>query len=433
MRIYIKGVFTPEELVHLVAYLQTLHGPAAPERDRERNPFTRSRPVGFGDNLDPTNNPAVVRAESAEAAWGRRGPAGKTCADCHAGGAATAMRGVATRYPRHLPAYGRVMAIEDFLAVHGPETTGEALPIESAGNVDLTMLVKMASDGLPVAAVLNAWTRTLIDQLEAVHLADLQRGPTTYRVFLFPDALQVDLSMTPAAQFRPAGPRFRLLFGATAAGESEGSTPPVAGGLFLSTPPVAGDLFGWGVIYALHARACIERGRVWQAEHYVGAVRDHALSLACLRQGLPAVQARGYDDLSADTLARFEDAPRRRHRSARPRSRRDLLDLDIDTGLAEQLAGEVLGRSGHRVAQIEEGSARERRGELDVAVDQHAETDEEQHDRSVTAAVSLRRRHAHHFFSGFGAAAPAAGRVGCRCLPLSIRERLGRRVVEHRT
>ena len=37
-------------------------------------------------------------------------------------------------------------------------------------------------------------------------------------------------------------------------------------------------------------------------------MRDHALSLACLRQGLPAVQARGYDDLSAETLARFEDA-----------------------------------------------------------------------------------------------------------------------------
>jgi hypothetical protein len=47
---------------------------------------------------------------------------------------------------------------------------------------------------------------------------------------------------------------------------------------------------------------------VWQAEHYVIAVRDHALSLACLRQGRPAVHARGYDDLSAETLARFENA-----------------------------------------------------------------------------------------------------------------------------
>jgi hypothetical protein len=62
------------------------------------------------------------------------------------------------------------------------------------------------------------------------------------------------------------------------------------------------------VIYALHARACIARGRVWQAEHYVGAVRDHALSLACLREGRACTQARGYDDLSAETLARFEDA-----------------------------------------------------------------------------------------------------------------------------
>ncbi len=80
------------------------------------------------------------------------------------------------------------------------------------------------------------------------------------------------------------------------------------GELFIATSPAAGDIFGWAVIYALHARACIERGRVWQAEHYVGAVRDHALLLACLREGRTAVQARGYDDLPAETLARFEDA-----------------------------------------------------------------------------------------------------------------------------
>ena len=172
-------------------------------------------------------------------------------------------------------------------------------------DLDLTFGI---ADHVPVADVLDDWKRTLIDDLAAVHLADLQRGPTTYSVFLLPDALQFDLSMAPAAQFRPAGPRFQLLFGETAAGEAEVPTPPVAGELFIPTPPVANDLFGWGVIYALHARACIERGRVWQAEHYVGAVRDHALSLACLCQGLPLVQARGYDELSADTLARFGDA-----------------------------------------------------------------------------------------------------------------------------
>ena len=173
-----------------------------------------------------------------------------------------------------------------------------SLAVDGGGDrfsdLDLTFGI---ADQIPVTEVLDDWTRTLSAEREAVQLADLERGPTIYRVFLLPDALQFDLSMTPAAQFRPAGPRFRLLFGETAAGDYKGSTPPVVH-----------DLFGWGVIYALHARACIERRRVWQAEHYVGAVRDHALSLACLREGLPAVQARGYDDLSAETLARFEEA-----------------------------------------------------------------------------------------------------------------------------
>lgn len=159
-------------------------------------------------------------------------------------------------------------------------------------DLDLTFGV---DDEVPIVEVLEAWTRALADELGAVHLCDLERAPTIYRVFLFPDALQFDLSLTPAAQFRPLSPRFRLLFGETAPGEPT-----------LSAPPVAGDVFGWGVIYALHARSCIERGRLWQAEHYVGAVRDHALTLACLREGKRAVQARGYDELSQETLARFD-------------------------------------------------------------------------------------------------------------------------------
>jgi predicted nucleotidyltransferase len=159
-------------------------------------------------------------------------------------------------------------------------------------DLDLTFAV---ADEVPVADVLDDWTRTLGDELVAVHLLDLERGPTIYRVFLLPDALQLDLSLTPAARFAAAGPRFRLLFGDTA---KETADAP--------TPPAAGDLFGWGVIYGLHARACIERGRSWQAEHYIGAVRDHALSLACLRRQLTAIQARGYDDLPADTLAGFD-------------------------------------------------------------------------------------------------------------------------------
>ena len=170
-------------------------------------------------------------------------------------------------------------------------------------DVDLTFGI---GDDAVVPDVLGDWTRSLTDDLDGVPLVDLERGPTIYRVFLFPDALQFDLSMTPAASFRPAGPRFRLVFGGTAPESSQLATP--VGGLFIPTPPVASDVFGWGVIYALHTRACIERGRVWQAEHYVGAVRDHALSLACLNLGVMPTQARGYDDLPPGVLARSGNA-----------------------------------------------------------------------------------------------------------------------------
>lgn len=161
-------------------------------------------------------------------------------------------------------------------------------------DLDLTFAV---ADGVAVGDVLDDWTGTLSGLLGAVRLVDLERGPTTYRVFLLNDLLQLDLSMTPAARFTPAGPRFRLLFGQLAAPEPGPS----------SAPPVAADILGWGVIYALHSRSCIERGRAWQAEHYVGAVRDHALTLACVRHGLQATQARGYDDLPAEVLAQFAD------------------------------------------------------------------------------------------------------------------------------
>ncbi|HEY7281998.1 MAG TPA: nucleotidyltransferase domain-containing protein [Actinomycetota bacterium] len=170
-------------------------------------------------------------------------------------------------------------------------------------DLDLTFGI---ADRVPVRDVLDDLTHTLAGELDAVRLVDLERGPAVYRVLLLPEALQLDVSMTPAERFRPAGPRFRLLFGETASDDTAVPTP--VGDLFIGTPAGTDEIFGWGVIYALHARACIERGRGWQAEHYVGAVRDHGLSLACLRERVPAVQARGYDDLSAGTLARFADA-----------------------------------------------------------------------------------------------------------------------------
>lgn len=195
------------------------------------------------------------------------------------------------------------LAEEDDRVVAGAVVGSLAVPGggDRFSDLDLTFAI---ADHVPVIEVLDDWTTTLADELGAVTLADLERGLTIYRVFLLPGALQLDLSMTSAAHFRPYGPRLRLVFGEVAADGSGAPTSP--GSLFIDTPAVADDIFGWGVIYALHTRACIERGRFWQAEHYVGAARDHALSLACLRHGVVAVQARGYDDLPAQALAQFQ-------------------------------------------------------------------------------------------------------------------------------
>jgi sulfur-oxidizing protein SoxA len=148
------GIFKPEEIIHIVAFLKTQKGNPPfvppPEKDPDRNPFMRKLTYYFGDNLDPTNNPAVLAAENALALWTKDGPAGKACAACHNDAPEKSMQGVATRYPKYVAQYQRVMSIEDFLTVHAPDTTGTAMPSQSADNLNMAMLIKMQSNGMPV-------------------------------------------------------------------------------------------------------------------------------------------------------------------------------------------------------------------------------------------------------------------------------------------
>jgi len=148
------GIYKPEEIVHIVTFLKTQKGNPPnvppPEKDPDRNPFTRKVKFYFGDNLDPTNNPAVGLADDAMGDWAKKGSAGKSCGDCHSGGPAKSMKGVATKYPKHIAKYSRIMAIEDFLSVHAPETTGQAMPSEGQANLNMTILIKMQSNGVPV-------------------------------------------------------------------------------------------------------------------------------------------------------------------------------------------------------------------------------------------------------------------------------------------
>jgi hypothetical protein len=157
-------------------------------------------------------------------------------------------------------------------------------------DLDLSFAV---GEGHVVDEVLEDWTQSLIKEFDAVVLFDLPFMTTIYRVFLLPGTLQVDLSFTPAAEFGALGPKFHLLFG-------EAVRRP------LAAAPSPEHIFGLGVHHAVRARICLERGRLWQAEYWIHALRDEALSLACLRAGQEARHGRGFDDLPADVLSRFQ-------------------------------------------------------------------------------------------------------------------------------
>jgi hypothetical protein len=153
-------------------------------------------------------------------------------------------------------------------------------------DLDLTFAVAAAT---PVMNVLEDWTERLASELDAVRLFDLPVGSTVYRVFLLPGALQVDVSVTPAEEFWPRGPLFRLLFGA--AGEPR-PTPP----------PGLRDLFGLAVEDVRTARVATERERYWQALYFIDSLRNHALAMACVRRGLKASYGRAFHELPESVL-----------------------------------------------------------------------------------------------------------------------------------
>jgi hypothetical protein len=142
-------------------------------------------------------------------------------------------------------------------------------------------------------AALEHWTELLYRDFAALHHWDLPAGSTIYRVFLLPGWLEVDIAFTPAAEFGPLGPTWRTVFGETV------ELPQTA-------PPRRDDLAGLAWHHVLHARACIERGKPWQAEYWISAVREQALALVCLRLGHPTRYAKGADLLPPELTAPLE-------------------------------------------------------------------------------------------------------------------------------
>jgi len=177
------------------------------------------------------------------------------------------------------------LASEDSRVSGGAITGSGSIGAEDAwSDVDTSFGVV---DGVDPLEVLDDWTRELDRELGFVHHWDLRRASTIYRVYLLPSSLELDIAATPASEWAQHGPRFRLVFG-----ESGEPHEP--------SPPVLDDTIGLGWLAALVTRVAIERGKPWQALLFVNMLRDQALALACIRQGLPPEFARGADQLPPD-------------------------------------------------------------------------------------------------------------------------------------
>lgn len=143
-------------------------------------------------------------------------------------------------------------------------------------DIDLVLAVQ----GSPVS-VADAWTTRLHAHFGVAHHWDL---PTTdhrvIRVILMGDGVEVDLSFVLEDDFGARGPQWKPLFG-----DQHALEPFPA--------PTLDTLVGLAWHHVRHTRVCLERDRLWQAEHWVGALRTQVIALACLRLGLPTAYAKG--------------------------------------------------------------------------------------------------------------------------------------------
>ena len=159
---------------------------------------------------------------------------------------------------------------------------------------DIDLFLGIAA-GADRDAVLAEWSAWIYGELGAAHHFDVRAGSSIYRVFLLPGALELDIAFAPAAEFRARGAHFRVVFGAPADPQN-------------APAPDLDDLIGRGWHHVLHARASIERGRPWQAEYWISALRDHTLALACARFGERTDFAKGVHRLPCDVTTSLEDA-----------------------------------------------------------------------------------------------------------------------------
>jgi hypothetical protein len=186
-------------------------------------------------------------------------------------------------------------------AITGAAVTGSAARGAEDRWSDIDLFLGVAP-GASIPDVVSDWSDVVYGELGGVHHFDLVSGPATYRAFLLADLLEIDLGFAPADAFGARGPgAFQLVFGDPVAPEPASFDPA----------PLVG--FSWH--HVRHARAAIDRGRPWEAEHWISGIRDNVLTLAGARLGQAVHYAKGAHALPGEitgplqhTLVRSLDA-----------------------------------------------------------------------------------------------------------------------------
>ncbi len=141
-------LFSEAEIRDIVAFMKTLREPAG-FKDELENPATRPVPVETRDNLDPFVNNAMEAVEQGKALYARKGPAGKSCASCHAR-PERLFQGWAATMPRYEPRMKKVLGVEEFVTRHARATTGDDFLMQGAENTVLAIYLRHLANGAPI-------------------------------------------------------------------------------------------------------------------------------------------------------------------------------------------------------------------------------------------------------------------------------------------
>ncbi len=139
------GVYSDEEIRHIVAFLKSLKTPAKFANPLD-DPNKRPTPVEDRENLDPLQNPGMWAVDKAKELYAASRPGGRACAACHAN-PETAFKAWAASMPKWEPRLNKVTGVEEFVFRHAKATTGHEWRMETEPNIVMSVYLRHLANG----------------------------------------------------------------------------------------------------------------------------------------------------------------------------------------------------------------------------------------------------------------------------------------------